>query len=652
MVFAALMKRRFFFFLSRSCRREKAGLVLLALFGGGILFCPAVAAQSREELQTLQLFYKDNDLVVSATRNPKPLSQVAENITVVTAGEIEAMNAHSVAEVLNRVPGMFVDFTQEFGAVSQLGSQGSEPRHVLVLVDGMPWNLLSEGSAETRSIPVGIIERIEIIKGPASSAWGSSLGGVVNILTKEAGAGARPTGSVKVSYGERSTQDYSAQVAGGTGPVGYYLFAGRQDSGGLRYDRRFDATSLFSKFRLTLAPDVEMGLSMGFGKPRNQQGLIPELNLSPVADDRVYFLNGTLAAALTPELDLNFFLYTVEQKVSINTGAIAPSEPFLENIADEGTTGATGRLAWSGGRHTAVLGVDLSRGTLDQTINSGSLLQSFGASAVAVARPAINKWALYANDTITLGKWTVTPGLRYDYNDIIGSFVSPSLGVTRRLGEAAVARASLARGFTVPPLSWTSAGGLFLPPNPSLKPESIWSYQAGLETTLASCLWLKGTVFYHDLDDALMRLPVFNASFINQGAVRRRGLELEGETIPFYNVSLMAGLAYVHIYSSETDSSQDIYTGNIGLKYDDRRIWQARLSGHYVWWDLAAAQQADYGDWLWDLNLARKVYDAGERSVKLFLAAHNIFNGSQYTIGLGENKNPERWLEAGIEITF
>ena len=652
MVFAALLKSRFFFFLSWSCRREKAGLVLLTLLGGGLLFCPAAAAQSREELQTLQLFYKDKDLVVSATRNPKPISQVAENITVVTAREIEAMNAHSVAEVLNRVPGLFVDFTQEFGAASQLGIQGSASRHVLVLVDGMPWNLLSEGGAETRSIPVGIIERIEIIKGPASSAWGSSLGGVVNILTKEAGATSRPAGSVKVSYGERDTQDYSGQVAGGTGQVGYYLFAGRQDSDGLRYDRRFDATSLFSKFRLTFAPDVEMGLSMGFSKPRGQLGSFPELNLSPAADDRVYFLNATLAAALTPELDFNLSLYTVEQKVSINTGAIAPPEPFLENIFDEGTRGAAGRLAWSRGRHTAVLGVDLSRGTLDQTINSGSLLQSFGAPAVTAARPDINKWALYANDTIILGEWTLTPGLRYDYNDIIGSFVSPSLGVTRRLGEATVARASLARGFTVPPLSWASAGGLFLPPNPSLKPESIWSYQAGLETTLSSYLWIKGTIFYHDLEDALMRPPVFNASFINQGAVRRRGLELEGETSPFYNVSLLAGLAYVHIYSSEADSSRDIYTGNVGLKYDDRRVWQARLFGHYVWWDFAAAQQADYGDWLWDLNLARKVYGVGERSAKLFLAAHNIFNGSQYTLGLGENKNPERWLEAGIEITF
>jgi len=94
------------------------------------------------------------------------------------------MNAHTVAELLNRVPGIFVNFHQDFGATSFFHIQGSDPRHVLVLLDGISWKFLSSGSVETNSIPVGIIERIEIIKGPASSAWGSSLGGIINIITR------------------------------------------------------------------------------------------------------------------------------------------------------------------------------------------------------------------------------------------------------------------------------------------------------------------------------------------------------------------------------------------------------------------------------------------------------------------------------------
>ena len=173
------------------------------------------AAQHEEEMKILRMFYEEKDLVVSPTRHPKPISQVAENITVVTAREIEEMNAHTVAEVLNSIPGLFIVFNQgigSFGSTSLLQIQGSEERHVLVLVDDIPWNFLNSGAAETNSIPVGIIERIEVIKGPASSAWGSSLGGVVNIITKPAGTAKRPSGSIRGSYGEKDTQDYRAEV--------------------------------------------------------------------------------------------------------------------------------------------------------------------------------------------------------------------------------------------------------------------------------------------------------------------------------------------------------------------------------------------------------------------------------------------------------
>jgi len=143
-----------------------------------------VLANSREEMQLLQLYYRTDDLVVSPTRHLKPICQVAENVTVVTAKEIEAMNAHTVAEVLNRIPGLFISFNREFGTNSFIQVQGTEHYHTLVLVDGIRWNFLSDGGAETNTIPVGIIDRIEIIKGPASSSWGSSLGGVINIITK------------------------------------------------------------------------------------------------------------------------------------------------------------------------------------------------------------------------------------------------------------------------------------------------------------------------------------------------------------------------------------------------------------------------------------------------------------------------------------
>jgi len=637
-------------------------IFLISVFLTGIIFCRTAAAQSPEEMQTLRLFYKEKDLVTSATRYPKPVSQAAENITVITAKEIEAMNAHTVAEALNRIPGLFVNFNQDFGATSLVGIQGSESRHVLVLLDGIPWNFMSEGSAETNSIPVGVIERIEIIKGPASSAWGSSLGGVINILTKSAGSTERPAGTVKVSYGEGRTLDASTQVSGLAGPVGYYLFAGRQESDGLRSDREFASSRLFSKFSLPISQDIDLGLTIGVSNPKNKLGEFPSQDVSISSDLRSFFMTASLDAALTPDLDLNLSVHTVEQKSSLSTdtlglGILSPSQqPFSENTVDERTTGASGKLAWTRGRHTAVLGIDVDRGTLDQTLQAGPVLQSFGVPATSVTKPAITKWAVYANDTIVMDRWSVTPGIRYDYNSIIGSFVSPSLGVTCRLGENSIARASVARGFTLPPLSWTSAGGLFLDPNPSLKHESIWSYQAGLESAAVPYLWVKSTIFYHDLNNELIREtgavgpPTFNDLFVNKGDIRRQGLELEAETVSFYNLSAAAGFAYVRIKSSNETESSDRYTYNIGVKYDDRKTFQAQLFGHYIEWDFDADPQADYGDWIWDLNLAWKIVAAKQYDAGLFLTTHNLLNGNQYTFV--DDKNPKRWIEAGIKITF
>jgi len=138
-----------------------------------------VFAQSREAVEDLLMFWEEKDLFVqSATRHSKPISQVAENMTVITAKDIEDMNAHTVAEVLNRVTGLLVAFQgQDFGSFyGFLSIDGSADRHVLVLLDGMQWNWPADNHALTGFIPVGIIDRIEIIKGPASSAWGSSLG--------------------------------------------------------------------------------------------------------------------------------------------------------------------------------------------------------------------------------------------------------------------------------------------------------------------------------------------------------------------------------------------------------------------------------------------------------------------------------------------
>lgn len=599
----------------------------------------------------LLLFWEEKELYVeSATRVEKPLSQTAENISVVTAKDIEQMNAHTVAEVLKRVPGLFVDtLVQDFGSMSSISIQGSEPRHVLVLLDGVTWNLLGEGTAETTTIPVRIIERIEIVKGPASSAWGSALGGVVNIITKGSGDTARPKGTLSVSYGEKDSQDYGAELSGKGGPVGYYLQAGRQKSDGLRKNRAFDNDSLYGKMSIAPSRDLNLQFTIGYSDPQEETGDLVTPRIAIRGKTRLSTLHatGSLDYRLAPEWSVKGSAYALRQRFDNPTNFITPSELFKELVMEERTVGGSLRLAYSGASHSAVVGVDASRGITDQTNVYGPFLRGRGAPASESSSPSITKWAIFANDTISYGRLAVTPGVRLDHNDVSGYFVSPSLGLACELGERTVARASVARGFTSPPLAWTSIGGIFATPNPSLSAERVWSYQAGLESGVTDYLNLKGTLFRHDMTDEISA-DVFPP--VNIGSVTRQGFELEAETAPFYNLTLRAAHAYVNIDRHSDPEARVQYSYQTGIKYDDRQSLMAQLSGTYIWWDLPAGRLAKYNTFVWDANLSKRFPVAGTTSTELFLTVHNLFNSANFTMEV--YPNPGRWFEGGVRVRF
>jgi hypothetical protein len=117
-------------------------------------------------------------------------------------------------------------------------------------------------------------------------------------------------------------------------------------------------------------------------------------------------------------------------------------------------------------------------------------------------------------------------------------------------------RASAARGFTSPPLSFLAGGGPFANANSSLKAEYGWSYQVGLESGLADLVNLKGTLFRHETTNAIAIVDTAPSTAINQGDVTRQGYELEAETVPYYNLSLKLGHAYMHSKADAVSSGR------------------------------------------------------------------------------------------------
>lgn len=651
-------------------RSQVMEMAATALLGASLFCSPAVAATGRllaalngDNDNELLMFWEEKELYVqTATRSEKPLSQVAENMTVITSREIELTNATNLNQVLARVPGLFADIPgNDFNSPASLHIQGSAERHVTVLLDGMPINFLAGGNADTTFIPIKIVERIEIIKGAASSSWGSALGGVINIITRATGDTGKPGGSLGVSQGEKNSYDLNAELTGRKGMLGYYLYAGQQASDGLRNDREYRRDSLFGKLLLTPNRDLDLTVSAGYSDPQQSYGDVPVQGAHSESTEEILFLNGALEYRVTPELTLRGALHFFHSRNDFPTHFLADGSLVKRLNFKEQTVGGNLRATWSSGIQTVTLGVEASHGELDETAKAGPLYQMLGSPATVTASPSIDRWALFANDTIEWGKLTATPGIRLDHDDISGYFVSPSLGLTWELGEHSLLRASAARGFTSPPLGYSSGQGLFFQSNPDLEYESGWSYQAGIETGVCDLLNLKGTLFRNDTRDIMTAERATDSSvrMVNGGDATRQGYELEVETVPLYNLSARASHSYAHtrvddIPEGRDENHWDTYSWLVGIKYDDRHSFSALLSGSYIWWDVPHTTPAYanpcYGTFIWDLTGTKRFRVGSAASLETFLTIHNLFSGSHYTSSF--YPNPSRWVEGGVRLHF
>lgn len=150
--------------------------------------------------------YQPDTLVVTANRFQQPINTVLAPTDIVTREDIERWQSRTVLDVMRRLPGVDVAQYGGMGQSSSLFIRGTESKHVLVLVDGIPVARPGiSNSSDIDQIPVSLVQRIEYIRGPRSAVYGSgAIGGVVNIITMTN----KERSQINSSIGSKGYQQY------------------------------------------------------------------------------------------------------------------------------------------------------------------------------------------------------------------------------------------------------------------------------------------------------------------------------------------------------------------------------------------------------------------------------------------------------------
>src|SRR4051812_19301613 len=189
----------------RVCRRLAALPLALAA-----AHCAPSLAQSPSLQET----------TVTGTRTATRADDMVSDVRVIDRQAIEAASARTLVELLARTAGVQASSNGGRGKTSSLFIRGTESRHTILLVDGVRYGSATAGTPSWETIPIEMIERIEVLKGPASALYGSEgVGGVVQVFTRKGRDGVHPNAALTVGSEHHWTA--AAGVQGGQGALKY-----------------------------------------------------------------------------------------------------------------------------------------------------------------------------------------------------------------------------------------------------------------------------------------------------------------------------------------------------------------------------------------------------------------------------------------------
>ena len=528
---------------------------LLVASGGG-------AALAQESADTVRL----SPVVVTASRIPTPRDAEPATVTVLDGRELAMLGVRSLGEALRDVAGVDLARNGSFGGATSLFVRGGESDYVKVLIDGVPLNDPG-GAIDLADLGIDAVERIEIVRGPASVLYGSdAVTGVVQVFTRR-GEGPASV-DLDLRAGSYASIDATGGVRGRSGPLGYAMTVSRARTDGIYAINNAFTNSIWTA-RVSVRPDSRTDVTLGvrYGGSRYH---FPTESSGRANDTNAFQDRDRLTAAL--EIG-HRFMPTLEGRVSV---AWSRSADGIDDQPD-GAADTLGFYAFANERTVRRRSTELrltAAPTAWTTVTTGASVEwqdersasesrsEFGASSSAFDASRVSSGIYAQVQVMPVRGIALVLGSRIDRSDVFGTFHSYRGGVSYRLASGTRARATLGRAFKEPTFFEQFADDPFARGNPALRPERSRSWEVGLEQEVLRGAVLLGATYFDqaflDLVQYVFASDPAEPSYVNVAAATARGLELEAE------IDLPAGRlrgSYTYLRTVVTDAGVESGSG-------------------------------------------------------------------------------------------
>ena len=537
-----------------------------------LVFAASLALLPAHSLRAQNTTDDIDQIIVSGSRTPLTINQLGSSVSVISRDDIVRREARTVAELLRSVPGFAVSYTGVTGSQTQVRVRGAEANHILVMIDGVRANDPATGDEfRWEYLSTGNIERIEIVRGPQSSLWGSdAVSAVVHIITRDGQGDRGIDGFVEAGSFSTANAGLNGTLGGNNWSLNASLESHDTDGQNISRTGNEDDEADLTTASLSARIDASETLALRAG--------VRAVDAYSQFDPVDFFVTG-LPVDGDSATDANS-LYAhigadIAQGSISHTLAARYFDSENENLVDgaETSSAASDRVTlvyqagFDIGDNKASIGLEHEETRFEQR----GAASPFGDPNHDQETDVTSIAAEYQGLSGDLN-WILSA--RYDDNSDFDNAVNGRIALSYPISESSILRGSVGTGRKNP--TFIERFGFFpdqFVGNPALKPERSVSWELGLRQDIAGgAATIDIAVFRQDLEDEINGFVFDPATFMFTAANRDGESERSGvEASLSWPVSDTVGLSAHYTY---TDSSEPDGTG-----VDIREVRRPRHSG-------------------------------------------------------------------------